>query len=167
MKIIIHDLCSTDFEGFGLTTDFDTKVIADNGKIHPCIGCFGCWVKTPGTCVLRDGYENIGELLSVCEELIIISRCIYGSYSPFVRNVLDRSISYMLPYFATINGETHHRNRYDNHVALSVHFYGEDITEAEKKTAENLVAANSVNFYTKGNQVYFHSGFQKIREVLK
>lgn len=166
MKIIIHDLRSTDFEDFGLKTDINTMVIADNGKIRPCIGCFGCWVKTPGTCVLKDGYENMGELLSVCEELIIISKCIYGSYSPFVRNILDRSISYLLPYFKTKNGETHHRNRYNNHVALSVHFYGEDITEAEKKTAENLVAANSVNFYTTGNQVYFHSGFQKIREVL-
>jgi hypothetical protein len=105
-------------------------------------------------------------LLSKCEELIIISKCIYGSYSPFVRNVLDRSIPYLLPYFVTKNGETHHQNRYEHRFSLSVHFYGNDVTPAEKITAGNLVAANSVNLYSTGNKVYFHNNLQTIKEGL-
>ncbi len=108
MKIIVHDLNPQEFAALHKDEKPDTVVIADNGNIRHCIGCFGCWVKTPGKCVLKDGYNNLGELLAKCRELVVISRCVYGSYSPFVRNVLDRSISFLLPYFVTKNDETHH-----------------------------------------------------------
>ena len=89
MKIIIHDLDKQEYNSFVQMYNTNTTVISDNGTIHNCIGCFGCWLKTPGRCVLKDGYEDMGKLLSQCEELIIISECIYGSYSPIIRNVLD------------------------------------------------------------------------------
>ncbi len=168
MKIIIHDLDGREAELPGRDQDGSTVVISDNGGIRKCIGCFGCWIKTPGKCVLKDGYENMGELLAGCDRLVVVSRCVYGSYSPFVVNVLNRSISYLLPYFSTKNGETHHRNRYDNKFSLSVHFYGEDITETEKETARKLVAANSVNLYSIDNKVYFYNSVQAaVKEALK
>ncbi len=166
MKMIVHDLQQQEFAGWVDDPNAELMVISDNGTIRQCMGCFGCWTKTPGVCVIKDGYQNIGELLSKCDELIIISKCTYGSYSPFILNVLNRSISYMLPYFVTKNGETHHRNRYDNQFALSVHFYGDDITEAEMGTARNLVAANSMNLYSIGNNVYFHNSLQNVKEVV-
>lgn len=167
MKMIIHDLNQQEFAALNERQHANATVISDNNTIHNCIGCFGCWIKTPGICVLKDGYQNMGELLSKCDELIIISKCIYGSYSPFIRNVLDRSIPYLLPYFVTKNGETHHRNRYDHRFSLLVHFYGNDITQSEKNTAKTLVAANSVNLYSTENLIYFHDNLQTIKEALK
>lgn len=164
MRLIVHDLSEQEFASLHQNPTAGTVVLSDNGKIHPCVGCFGCWIKTPGRCVIKDGYQNMGELLAKCDELII-SKCIYGSYSPFIRNVWDRSISYLLPYFVIRSGETHHRNRYAHFFSLSVHFYGNDITQDEKKTAARLVAANSKNFYSTGNQVYFHQDPQEIGEV--
>lgn len=156
MKVIIHDLSQKKFTELDLNIDKNDTVISDNGTIHHCIGCFGCWIKTPGICVLKDDYNNMGEILSKCSELVIISECVYGSYSPFIRNVLDRSIPYLLPYFVYINNETHHKQRYKNNITLSVHFYGNDISIAEKKTAKSLVKANGVNFYLSESEVYFH-----------
>jgi multimeric flavodoxin WrbA len=167
MKIIIHDLNHQDFSTIYQMQEGDTTVISDNGAIHNCIGCFGCWLKTPGKCVLKDNYDNMGELLSKCHELIIISRCIYGSYSPFIRNILDRSISFLLPYFTKINGETHHQNRYNNQFTFTSHFYGDDITEAEQETAKALATANGINFYCSGNKVYFHDSLRSIKEGLQ
>ncbi len=164
MKMIIHDLSETEFAGLNLKPDTETVIISDNGTIRNCIGCFGCWVKTPGKCVVKDDYRNMGELLSKCDEVTVISKCVYGSYSPFVRNVWDRSISYLLPYFVTKSGETHHKNRYAHSFALTVHFYGNDITEKEKKTAGQLVVANSRNLYSTGNRVYFHKDLQGVKE---
>lgn len=45
-------------------------------------------VRTPGKCVQTDGYEMMGELFAQTEELVIVSRCVYGSFSPFVKMVL-------------------------------------------------------------------------------
>ncbi|WP_410771550.1 flavodoxin family protein [Fontibacillus sp. BL9] len=167
MKMIIHDLPPQDFAALYDDKKEDVTVISDNGTIRKCTGCFGCWIKTPGVCVLKDGYQNMGELLAGCDELVIINKCVYGSYSPFILSVLNRSISYILPYFVVKNGETHHRKRYSHYFNLSVHFYGDDITEAEKETAKALVAANSVNFYSPSYKVNFHKELQAVKEALK
>ncbi|WP_346940776.1 flavodoxin family protein [uncultured Clostridium sp.] len=145
MKLLIHDLESKDFKELFPNHLDDTMVISDDGTIHHCIGCFGCWIKTPVACVIRDKYGDMGEYLSKCKEIIIISKCYYGGFSPFVKNVLDRSISYIHPYFVIRNGEMHHRRRYKNHIDMKVCFYGENITEKEKQTGEKLVKANSIN----------------------
>ncbi|MEK3791392.1 flavodoxin family protein [Paenibacillus sp. FSL R7-0204] len=169
MRTIIHDLQEQEFAGWlGDMAQEEVTVISDSGTIRSCMGCFGCWTRTPGTCVIkRDGYDNLGELFSRSDELTIISKCMYGSYSPFVLNVLNRSISYVLPYFETEDGATRHRRRYDHQFTLSVHFYGDDITEAEQDTARRLVAANSMNLYSTGNNVFFHTSPQSIKEVLQ
>ncbi|WP_330587631.1 hypothetical protein [Anaerocolumna sedimenticola] len=148
MKTVIHDLESQDFEKYFPDISGSINVISENAPIYNCIGCFGCWVKTPGACIIRDSYGDMGELFSKSEEVIIISKCCYGCYSPFIKNILDRSISYVHPYFTLRNGEMHHKSRYDNKLNLTVYFYGSDITIAEQKTAEKLVTANGVNLNT-------------------
>jgi multimeric flavodoxin WrbA len=161
MDIIIHDL--KNFDKIVIANQKETVIISDSGKIHPCICCYGCWIRTPGQCVINDGYNNMGELMSRTSKIIIISQCLYGGYSPFVKNVIDRSISYLLPYFKMKNGETHHKRRYDNNVDLIVYFYG-TITESEKETARKLVKANGINMY-KRTEVNFYTSFEEIREV--
>lgn len=161
MKIIIHDL-PEDILGkiYPQIADEDI-VITDKGRIHPCIGCFGCWLKTPGACIIKDECQNMGKNIAMCGEMIIISKCVYGSYSPFVKNVLDRSISYIHPYFTIKNGEMHHQQRYKKDFNIKVIFYGDDITAKEKETAEKLVAANAVNFYCNVKSVIFLDSIQE------
>lgn len=106
-----------------MVEDDNCKIIYDSGNIRHCIGCFGCWIKTPETCVIKDGYENMGELMSKCNELILISKCTYGGYSTFVKNVLDRSISYISPHFEMRNKEMHHKRRYNNIIDITACFY--------------------------------------------
>ncbi len=166
MKMIVHDLSQQDFEAIGIQADSDI-VVSDNGTIKNCIGCFGCWVKTPGVCVLKDDYKNMGEWLASCDELLVISKCVYGSYSPFVRNVWDRSIPYLLPYFTTKNDETHHWVRYPKQLIYSVYFYGKDITENETKTAKQLVYANAKNFHASVSKVIFYNSLPDIKEALQ
>ncbi len=161
MRLIISDVLD-----LPIAEDGECRVIYNNGNIHHCIGCFGCWGKTPGRCVIKDGYENMGELMSRCSELILISRCTYGGFSPFVKNVLDRTISYASPHFEMRKGEMHHKRRYENVIGLTAYFYGENITENEKQTATDIVSANSINYDGKVNEVLFFNSADQVKEAL-
>ena len=126
MKTIIHDFDPAVFEELFPETAQLTRlgtseppavILSPMYPARPCIGCFGCWIKTPGSCVLPDSYQEMGKLLSRTSELILISRCCYGGYSPYVKNVLDRSIGYIQPFFRIVHGEMHHVMRHDNRMA--------------------------------------------------
>ncbi len=162
MNILIHDLSKEQFQSLFPEGYHAACIISDTGTIRHCAGCFGCWIKTPGKCVLKDGYDNMGELLSKTEKVTIISRCFYGCYSPFVKNVLDRSIPWLLPFFKIRNNETHHKRRYQNNIQLAVHFYGEKITTEERETAEKLVKANCANFYVKNYEISFSNSLKEL-----
>lgn len=161
MKLII-----TDIENFSALISGEHKVIKPNGKIRHCIGCFGCWVKTPGKCVLQDGYAETGGDMGKCTELILVSRCCYGSVSPFVKMVQDRAISYIHPDFVIRKGEMHHKRRYQNVIALSLHLYGENITDIEKETARELMEANADNYDGLVKGVYFYQSAEELEGVV-
>ncbi|MCR4952014.1 MAG: hypothetical protein K6A40_11900 [Solobacterium sp.] len=140
MKLLIHDLTGNKqkeleqkYEGW--------TIISDNGTIRPCPGCFSCWTKTPGRCAVHDGYETMGYLLHHAEKIQIISRLTYGGFSPFVKNVFDRSLAYVLPFFEVTGRETHHQKRYDDDKAFSFLFYGSDLSQEEKTAAVKYVQA--------------------------
>ena len=161
-RLIIYDVPIGHIEQY--TNEEDILVNADD--IHRyCIGCFGCWLKTPGKCIIKDGFEDMGQRLSQVNEFILISKATFGSYSSAVKNVLDRSIAYVLPFFEIRNGEMHHGERYHNALTISALFYG-DMSETEMQTAQNLVRANAVNLNAALGKVHFVEGMEDVREVL-
>lgn len=140
MKLVICD--DPDLK---LSVEGEHRIIKPDGRLCRCLGCFGCWLKTPGKCVIADGYEDLGALWGHSDEAIVISRCVYGGLSPFAKNVFDRSIGYVHPDFRRRGGEMHHRRRYGNTVRLSVYFYGET-SDREKETARRIMSAVAENF---------------------
>ena len=97
MNLIIHDLSKEQWEALAFPLKEETKIIDNSGKIKKCMGCFGCWLKTPGRCVIPDEYQRMGELAAKAEELTIISKCSFGSYSSFVKNVLTVPFTMCFP----------------------------------------------------------------------
>ena len=146
MKLLIHDLNESQWEK--VAKDYQGwEVISDDGSIKPCIGCFGCWTKTPGECVIRDGYERMGALIHKAEEVVVISKYTYGGLSPFVKNVFDRSISFVLPFFEIINGEMHHKSRYPEQKPITFIFRGDGLSDNDKKLARSYVRAVCTNLH--------------------
>ena len=154
MEIIIHDLPEEKFKKIYKNTD-NSLIITDNKKIKSCMGCFYCWTKNPGECRIKDSYDNLAELYSKAEKIIIISRCCYGSYSPFIKNILDRSIPYLLPFFKIKNKEMHHTIRYKKSFYFDVYFYGENIPNEEKEIAKSMIKANCINLNVDNFNVSF------------
>ena len=144
MNLIIHDLKSEQWDE--VKHEYDGwNVVADDGSIRPCIGCFGCWNKDPGQCVVHDGLDNMGALIHEAEEVVVISRYTYGGFSSFVKNVFDRSLSYVLPQFEVIDGETHHQKRYPEDKPFTFIFYGYGLGEREQNLAARYVKAVCTN----------------------
>ena len=53
-NLVIHDLDQSEWDR--IQKDYEGwNIITDSGTIHPCIGCFSCWNKDPGRCVIKDG----------------------------------------------------------------------------------------------------------------
>ena len=149
-----------------LTAKNNDILFSANPIVKPCMGCFGCWIKTPGRCVINDRCSNIPSYIAKCDEMILISPVLFGCYSESIKAVIDRSIPYVLPYFRVVGGEMHHKMRYKHSFKLTVCFYGECDSE-ERQIAESLVCANVMNFGAKSCEVKFFGGIEELRsEVL-
>jgi multimeric flavodoxin WrbA len=80
--------------------------------IKACRGCFSCWVKTPGHCVIQDDEEHILAATATGDRLIWLTPITFGGYAPELKKALDRSLPVLLPFFTRVRGETHHPLRY-------------------------------------------------------
>lgn len=61
-------------------------------KIANCVGCFGCWTKTPGRCVIRDDAVKVYPLIARSEAVLYVSRIRYGGYDTVMKTMLERAI---------------------------------------------------------------------------
>ena len=141
MKVIIHDLDSSYDELIAAHCD---RAVAADGKYAACQGCFGCWTKHPAECFMKDKLRQICRVVGTADELVIVSRNLYGAYSPAVKNVLDRAIGSSTPLSTYRGGQMHHTLRYGRRGRMKAVVYG-DVTDAEKATFRFMVERNAVN----------------------
>lgn len=162
MKLLIHDLTTTDKETYvTIKSPDDYQIVGAAEKpALPCIGCFNCWVKHPGECAMKDGYQYMGEYLGNCESCTIITECRYGEFSAANKSLIDRSISTVHPYFVKRKGMTHHKLRYENAPDLHVICYSQDVTKDEKELFRNRVAAMAINLGCPNHKVTFINGIK-------
>jgi multimeric flavodoxin WrbA len=81
-------------------------------NIQPCRGCFSCWAKTPGRCIIQDDEEQILGATANSDRVIWLTPVTFGGYAPELKKALDRIIPILLPFFSKVRGETHHPLRY-------------------------------------------------------
>lgn len=151
MKTIIHDFGK---EQSGKLLAAADQVICADGRYAPCQGCFKCWTKHPAACEMKDALHQICRALGNSADLTIITENLYGSYSPAVKNILDRSIGSSTPLSTYRGGQMHHTLRYGKRNSLRVIVYG-DMTEAEKSTLQLMAERNADNMGFKEHSVIF------------
>lgn len=87
-------------------------------RIADCNGCFGCWTKTPGECVIRDDAPAVTALLAHAGRIVFFCPVVFGGFSPELKRVIERSISLLLPFMRVYHGELHHPPRYGREYEL-------------------------------------------------
>ena len=151
MKVIIHDLESSYDDMIRARCG---RAVAADGQYAPCRGCFGCWTRHPAECFMKDKLQQICRVIGQADELVIVTKNLYGSYSAGVKNVLDRSIGTSTPLSTYRGRQMHHTLRYGKHDLWKVIVYG-DITGDEKESFRYLAERNALNDGYERSEVVF------------
>lgn len=86
-------------------------------NIKFCRGCFGCWSKTPGKCVIQDDWNTVlADLTSQDDIVTLLSFPLYAFGLPgILKTVLERCLPLCLPDIEVDDqGAPHHPPRYPN-----------------------------------------------------
>ena len=162
MKIILHDL---DRQYDALIGSRCDRAIAADGQYAPCQGCFGCWTKHPAECALKDSLHQVCRVIGQADELVTVTKNLYGGYSAAVKNVLDRSIGTSTPFSTYRGRQMHHTLRYGKHDLWKVIVYG-DATEAEQASFRYLAERNAVNEGFARSEVVFLKDLSELEAQL-
>ncbi len=123
------------------------SIVLEDKNIEYCTGCFGCWVQTPGECVIKDFEENVVRDMVHSDLIIYLTPIVFGGYSSILKKALDRQIGRVLPYFVKVNGEVHHSKRYEKQQSiLSIGLLDKHDSEKED-IFKTLVARNAINMW--------------------
>lgn len=142
MNLIMSD-CPLSFSpsfSSGQNTVIDLSAL----NISPCLGCFGCWVKKPGKCVIPDDAHKVYPLIAKSENVIYVTRLFHGSYSPIMKRMLERAIPIQQAFLHLYRGEVHHVPRNVVPKKAVIIAYGCDNVE-EQELFRKLTERNTLN----------------------
>ena len=90
-------------------------------NIKHCQGCFKCWYKTPGKCVIRDDMEGLIQKF-VSSDIVVFAMSLYvDNVTGIMKDFMDRLIPIIDPHFyKDENGECRHEKRYKKYPKLVV-----------------------------------------------
>jgi multimeric flavodoxin WrbA len=124
-----------------------STIVLEEKNIAYCTGCFGCWIQTPGECVIKDYEEDTVRKMVHSDLIIYLTPIMFGGYSSILKKALDRQIGRVLPYFMKIDGEVHHPKRYEKQQSLlSIGLLDKRDTDKEE-VFKTLVARNAINMW--------------------
>ena len=123
-------------------------VVLREQMIAYCRGCFDCWVKTPGICVINDEARNITRKMIQSDLIVYFTPIVFGGYSHFLKAQLDRSICLVLPTFGKFHGEIHHKKRYEIYPSILGVGLLSDSEPAQADLFREHIYRNSLNLHS-------------------
>ena len=160
MKALVLNGARDEKSAVNTASDYVTDFLRINGhevdvitlhdkNIASCIGCFNCWLKTPGECIINDDGQDLPRKVIQSDVVFLLSPVVFGMYGPVLKRALDRfPCPILLPFFTSVNGETHHAKRYDKYPSLVAVGVLPNPDQESENTFKTLVDKNAVNLHT-------------------
>ncbi len=121
-------------------------VVLRDKTLGHCRGCFQCWFKTPGVCIIDDDNRELSRKFIQSDLTIFLTPVAFGAYSPEMKAMLDHLIANISPFFTTIDGETHHRMRYDRYPDVMIAGWIDQPDQTQEALFSHLAWRNTINF---------------------
>lgn len=86
-----------------------------NMKINYCIGCYACWLKTPGICIHKDDGPKILKQYINSDLVVLSSPIIMGFVSSILKTTLERFLPVLHPFLRIQEDRIQHLPRYDKY----------------------------------------------------
>lgn len=162
-EIIINELSCKSWQ-------VETLALCDLDIRH-CLGCFGCWIKSPGECVIQDAGRDVARAFIQSDLVVFLTPVTFGGYSAQLKKVVDRiACPMLLPFFTRINGEVHHKPRYKRYPRLvAVGTLPQADAESERIFGK-LVSRNAINLHIPAHAagvVFDSQGLDAARERIQ
>jgi len=136
-EVLIQEL-----EGAGWQVD---RIVLRDVEMAGCRGCFGCWDRTPGLCVIDDDGRQVPARAIQSDLLVYLTPVTFGGYSSQLKKGLDRIICIVHPFFMKVEGEFHHQPRYDRYPRLLGVGVLPGPDHDSEEIFETLVKRNAIN----------------------
>ena len=124
-------------------------IIIRDQKIGNCAGNFSCWIHSPGMCRVDDDNRRIAEAVMASDLMVYLTPVTFGGYSSILKRMVDHQIQNILPYFTKIDGETHHKNRYEKNPDFLVVGWMDTPDTHSETVFKYLAKRNAINLYNK------------------
>ncbi len=132
--------------------DYTIKSICEldisNVTIKDCVGCWNCWIKTPGRCVHQDLNVFYTKYLEA-DKVIIFSKVTKGFVSGNLKTLFDRIIPLFLPYVELSTGESRHVPRYGKYPDVEFYYEGNFVTQEGEQIFEDYIFRTFDQFASK------------------
>ncbi len=133
--------------GFLKNKGYETEIIKIGiDALAFCMGCFGCWIKKPGECIINDKMSLINRNFVNSDAVIYLCPVVFGQFSANIKNALDRWLPNILPFFIRrSDGSTMHPSRYNSNPKQIMIGYGEELTEEDKQLFTDITKKHKRN----------------------
>ena len=89
------------------------EIIVKDRDIKTCLGCFSCWNKTPGECVVKDDMQEILQKYLWADVVIWSFGLYYFNVPGRLKLLIDRQLPFALPFMVSDSESGSHPMRYD------------------------------------------------------
>jgi len=116
-----HTMVESLFAGAAKAGAEVEEIYLTDKNIASCKGCFTCWLKTPGTCIIQDDMQNLQHSFISSDIVVLASPLYVDNVSGLLKTFMDRLIPIVDPHIEEDeNGECRHVKRYKKYPKLVI-----------------------------------------------